>query len=469
MFEPLFERPGEAARLAAAMERLRAVEAGEIVAWLGLNSLDLMALLAACEQRGAVLLPLNTRLAEPELGRILHHAGAAHLLHDDAMADAAQPLGRHLGRGPADGIEPGDLLLVYTSGTTGEPRGALHTVSGLQANADAAIASQGLSNRSRVLATLPMFHVGGLCIQTLPAWLLGAALRIEARFDPDRWFDAVETWRPTTTLLVPAVMRALIGHPRWASTDLSSLEFVNSGSQIVPTGLIEAFHARGIPVAQVYGSTETGPVSIVLPADEAMARVGQAGRAAPGVQVTLADDGEIRLRAPNLMRCYHRSADTGFDADGWFATGDLAREVEPGWFEIVGRRKELIISGGENIHPAEIESLLADHPDVAECAVVGLPDERWGEVPVLAVVRRAGAVPDAEALLATLDGRVARFKRPRQVVWIDQLPRTALGKVQRQKLVSALQGASRPGDGNGDIDGSADAIAAARSRRPSSE
>ncbi len=438
MFEPIFERASEAPALKAAMDRLRPVRSGQIVAWLGINSPEMLALLAACEQIGAVLLPLNWRLAVPELARILRHAGASYLLHDTAVTSAAALLQPALQSGPADGIEPGDLLLVYTSGTTGDPKGALHTSESMQANADAAMEVQGLHAGSRVLATLPMFHVGGLCIQTVPAWCVGAALKIHARFEPDAWFDAVEQWRPTTTLLVPAVMRALIEHPRWPTADLSSLEFVNSGSQIVPVHLIDAFHARGVPVSQVYGSTETGPVSIVLSPADARARVDQAGRPAPGVTVRLAADGEVWLKAPNLMRRYHRSADSGFDTEGWFHTGDLAREVEPGWFQIVGRSKELIISGGENIHPAEIESLLADHPDIAECAVVGIPDARWGEVPVLVVVPRAGCQPTAKGLLASLDGRIAAFKRPRRVVMLDALPKTALGKVQRARLVLSL-------------------------------
>jgi fatty-acyl-CoA synthase len=334
--------------------------------------------------------------------------------------------------------------MVYTSGTTGRPKGALHTVAGLQANAVAAIAAQGLDARSRVLSVLPLFHVGGLCIQTLPALAAGGQVLLHPRFEPGLWFDAVETWRPSTSLLVPAVMRALLEHPRWPGADLSSLKFVNSGSQIVPRRFIEAFHSRGVPVAQVYGATETGPVSIVLRPDEALAHAGMAGRPAMGVQVRLAADGEILLKAPNLMRGYHRDASPVFDADGFFHTGDLAVLHEDGFYEVVGRSKELIISGGENIHPAEIENLVAERADIAECAVVGLPDERWGEVPVLAVVARPGQTVDEVALLAGLAGRIARFKQPHRVVQMDSLPRTALGKVQRAELARALMGRNLP-------------------------
>jgi fatty-acyl-CoA synthase len=427
----------------AALKHLRAegVQRGAIVAWLGHNSWDMLATLVACERMGAVLLPLNWRLAAPELAQIMRHAGVGYLMGTPELQALAEALSGHvkLQSGPAEGVQNGDLLLVYTSGTTGQAKGAMHTRAGMQANALAAIAAQGLHAQTRCLAVLPLFHVGGLCIQTLPTLAVGGKVLLHARFDADAWFDAVEQWQPTTTLLVPAVMQALIVHPRWPHAQLSSLQFANSGSQIVPRHLIEAFHARGVPVAQVYGATETGPVSIVLRPDEALAHVGMAGRAALGVQVQLAADGEVLLKAPQMMRAYHRSATPAFDDAGWFHTGDLARLHGEGLFEIIGRSNELIISGGENIHPAEIEVLVGAWPGVAECAVVGLPDVRWGEVPVLAVVMQGGSVLDAAHLLAHLQSQLARFKLPGRVQVLHTLPKTALGKVQRQALRELLQ------------------------------
>jgi fatty-acyl-CoA synthase len=249
-------------------------------------------------------------------------------------------------------------------------------------------------------------------------------------------------------LLVPAVMQALLAHPDWPAADLAHLRFVNSGSSIVPVALIEAFHARGVPVAQVYGSTETGPFSIALRPDQATAHVGSVGRPAPGVELRLLDAaggeaaagavGEIALRAPNLMRAYHRLAPgagfVGGRADGWFATGDLARADADGFVTVVGRNKDMIISGGENIDPVEIENLAADWPGVAEAAVVGLPDARWGEVPVLVLAAHDGAGIDVAALARHLTERLARFKQPRRILLVDHLPRTALGKVQKAAL-----------------------------------
>ena len=444
----VFDRLVPPALADAATAHLRAdgVQRGAIVAWLGHNSWDMLATLVACERLGAVLLPLNWRLAAAELAGIVQHAGAGHLMGTPELeALAGQVLAAAtLQPGPADGVQDGDLLLIYTSGTTGAPKGALHTHAGLLANAAAAVAAQGFTAQTRVLSVLPLFHAGGLCIQTLPALAVGAKVSLHPRFAPEAWFDAVEQWKPTTTLLVPAVMKALIDHPRWAGADLSSLAFVNSGSQIVPRALIDAFHARGVPVAQVYGATETGPVSIALKPEEALANPGLAGRPALGVRLQLAADGEILLKAPQLMRGYHRSApgeDRGFDAEGWFHTGDLARVHPGGLIEVVGRSKELIISGGENIHPAEIEQRVAALPGVAECAVVGLPDERWGEVPVLAVVRAPGPAGDGldgPGLLEALAPGLARFKRPSRVVFVPALPTTALGKVARGELRARL-------------------------------
>jgi fatty-acyl-CoA synthase len=423
---------------AAALSRL-GVCAGDAIGWLGLNQPRALALLRACERLGARYVPLNWRLAAPELASIATHAGLRHLLHDEAMAALAAQVSAlaPCPRPPAPGHRDGDLMLVYTSGTTGEPKGAVHTADAMRANVEAAIEAQGLDASTRCLAVLPLFHVGGLCIQVLPTLAVGGVVRLHARFDAGAWLHDVQAWRPTTSLLVPAVMRALIEHPEWPRADLSSLAFVNSGSSIVPRALIDAFHARGVPVAQVYGATETGPVTLVLRPEEALAHVGSVGRPARGVQVRLVN-GELQVRAPNCARGYHRADDDPAFADGWFRTGDLATVNGEGFHTIVGRVKELIISGGENIHPGEIEAVALDDPAAAEAAAVGVADARWGEVPVLALVAREGAALDEARLRAAFEARLARFKHPRRIVVLGALPKTALGKVQRSRLAELL-------------------------------
>jgi fatty-acyl-CoA synthase len=442
---------------------------GASLGWLALNAPRQLALLLACAAAGVRLVPLNTRLAAPELAAIARHAGLAALWHDDPMAPLAEAVRAAVGpegwhAGPAEGHEAGDAMLVYTSGTTGQPRGAVHTQAGMAANIAAALAVQPIDAGTVALAVLPLFHVGGLCIQVLPTLAAGGHVVLHPRFDAGAWLRDVAhgvahgvavpgggaRQRPTTSLLVPAVMRALLEHPGWPAADLSSLAFVNSGSSVVPPPLIEAFHVRGVPVAQVYGTTETGPVSVALHPRDAMAHVGACGTEAPGVTLRLlggdgrdvppGGTGQMWLKAPNLMRAYHREPlSAAFDADGGFRPGDLARRDDGGIVTVVGRGKDMIVSGGENIYPAEIENLLAHHPAVAECAVVGVPDARWGEVPVLVVLPHdAAAPPDEAALRRLFDARLARYKHPRRIVIAADLPRTALGKVRKAELARRL-------------------------------
>ncbi len=433
--------------------------ATDIVAWLGLNTPRMLAALLACERVGAVFMPLNWRLATDELLACLRHAGAAALRGTPEMAPARAALQSawHAAGGPQRGTAmPGDLMLVYTSGTTGEPKGAMHTPAGMAANARAAIAVQQFDATTRTLCALPMFHVGGLCIQLLPTLLAGGVIRMHARFEPGAWLADVAAWCPTTSLLVPATMRAIIDHPAWAPTDLSSLRFVNSGSSIVPVALIEAFHAHGVPIAQVYGSTETGPFSIAQALDETLDHVGSTGVPAPGVQVRLVDEqgadvapgevGELWIRGDNLMRGYHRAPMHPSFVDGWFHSGDLGRQTADGRYEVVGRSKDMIISGGENIYPAEIENLVIGVPGIAECAVVGVPDARWGETPVLVLVTRPDQPVTEADVRAAYEQRLARFKHPRRLVFMDTLPKTALGKVQKPALVRVLVGSPQAMD-----------------------
>jgi fatty-acyl-CoA synthase len=458
-------------RVTAHLQSNWGVQPGDRVAWLGFNHELQLVTLVACARLGAVFLPLNFRLAVPELQQVMadaqprllvhdgHHAGTAlalqaeglkHTHHDTLIASAA-PRGLPL----PDVHSDMPLLLVYTSGTTGVPKGAVHTQAALLANARASAWAHKFVEGDKVLSTLPMFHVGGLCIQTLPALLAGVQVVLHPRFDANAWLGEMATSRPSLSLLVPATMRALFEHPRWADTSLACLRGIMTGSSTVPVAYLETLHARGVPVGQVYGTTETGPVSIVLRLSEAMARVGASGWPHPEAQVKLIDvqghevgpgeTGEVCLRAANLMRGYWRAdgePNTGLQ-DGWFHSGDLGQRAEDGCITIVGRSKDMIISGGENIYPAEIENQLVTLLGVAENAVVGVADVRWGEVPVAVLVRSAdvaGQGLTSEAVMQHLQSRIARFKLPRRVVFLDSLPKSALGKVQKPALQALLTG-----------------------------
>jgi fatty-acyl-CoA synthase len=445
-------------RVAALLWHDWGVRSGDRVAWLGESDPAVIVLLFALARIGAVLLPLNFRLAPAEWDGLLAQCTPRRLVHDQAWAPAAREAAqrngvqahhaRELEAGPAAPRAPdhakaeAPVLLVFTSGTTGRPKAAVHTQANLAANMRIAAHVQELHPGDRIATMLPLFHVGGLCIQTLPALGVGAQVLLLPRFAPDAAFDCFERARPTLTLQVPATMKALVEHPRWAGADLSSLRAVWAGSSLIPASLVEAFHARGLPVCNIYGATETGPFSIALPPAWARARSGSCGWPAPHVQVMLADPkedgaGELWVRAPNVVQRYWPD-EPACDAQGWFHTGDLARQDADGSITIVGRAKDLIISGGENIHPAEIEQALMSHPAVLECAAFGVTDAEWGEAVAVAVVARPGASPTEDELRAHLAARIARYKMPRRWLWVDALPKTALGKVQRGALAQLV-------------------------------
>jgi len=303
-----------------------------------------------------------------------------------------------------------------------------------------------LTSDDHVLTVLPFFHVGGLNIQTTPALHHGATVTIHPRFIPEVALATIERNRPTLTVLVPAIIQAVTDHPDWTSTDLSSLKAISTGSTVVPPHLIERFVARGVPVLQVYGSTETCPVAIYTRLGGDLSRVGSTGLPGLCCEAAVIDDsgvelppdtpGEIVVRGPNVFSEYWGNEAATREAlhDGWYRTGDIGRRDADGYFWVHDRKKNLIISGGENIYPAEVERVLLEHPDVVECGVVGRSDSKWDEVPVAYVIRRAGCSVEAEDLKAHVLTQLARFKVPRDIVFVDDLPRTALGKVQHFML-----------------------------------
>ncbi|MBW8315428.1 MAG: AMP-binding protein [Hydrogenophaga sp.] len=462
-----------AAAVAGHLQTQHGVQAGDRVAWLGLNHPLQIVLLFALARLGALLVPLNHRLAPAEWAAVLADCQPRVLVHDAHFASAAQSLplpssaACHLvsmaqlpGRLNTATTDPDSLeiaeawdapvLLVYTSGTTGAPKAAVHTQGNLLANMAIAAQVQDLTASDTVLTVLPLFHVGGLCLQTLPALSVGARVLLFSRFDASATLECIANERPTLTLQVPATLKALTEHPRWTGTDLSSLRAVWAGSSLLPPAPLAAFHARGVPVCNVYGSTETGPFSIALSAEHAQDHAGSCGWPAPGVEVALRDPlgavvvpgavGEICIRAPNVVRRYWPDR-AACDAEGFFHSGDLAQQAPDGSFTVVGRSKDMIISGGENIYPAEIENLLLQHPLVVECSVIGQADARWGEVAVAVLVLQPGEHdrPDwAEPLQRFLEGRLARYKWPRRWLRVDALPKTALGKVQKAELKRLL-------------------------------
>src|SRR6201988_4464632 len=461
-----------AQRITAAARALKAqlgVTPGDRVAILSLNHPVYLVLLYACARLGAMLVPLNWRLAAPEQVFILQDASVKVLVVEKGFHAVIAPLKQALPdvrvvgldfapsfeellvSGSGDGANPhvdlsAPLLIVYTSGPTGRPKGAVLRQEALFWNGAMSQHMHGLTSDDHVLTVLPFFHVGGLNIQTTPALHHGAAVTIHSRFAPDTTLATFERDRPTLTVLVPATIQAVTDHPAWTTTDPSSLKAISTGSTIVPPHLIDRFVARGVPVLQVYGSTETCPVAVYTRLGGDLSRVGSTRLPGLCCEAAVIDDagaelppdtpGEIAVRGPNVFSEYwgHAEATREVLHDGWYRTGDIGRRDADGYFWVHDRKKNLIISGGENIYPAEVERVLLEHPDVAECGVIGRPDARWDEGPIAYVIRRKGCSIDAEALQAHVQLQLARFKVPREIIFVEDLPRTALGKVQHFML-----------------------------------
>jgi fatty-acyl-CoA synthase len=459
--------------LAEAMQSQLGLRFGDRVGVLALNSPDYLTLLYACARLGAMLVPLNWRLAVPEQMFILHDAAIKAFFVAEAFGAVCDPLRKTLPQAVVIGMDyqpergyfladliaaasgnahlsrvdwPTPVLIVYTAGTTGRPKGAVLTQEALLWNGVMSQHMHAMTADDHILTVLPFFHVGGLNIQTTPALQLGATITIHARFTPTDTLHEIMQGRPTLSVLVPATIQALVGHASWHDTDLSSLRAVTTGSTLVPQSLVDAVTVRGVPVLQVYGSTETCPIAVYTRMGGDLSRVGSTGLPGLLCDARVADEsghdmppgtlGEVLVRGPNVLVEYWQNAAATADAlrDGWFWTGDMAQRDLEGYFYIHDRKQNIIVSGGENIYPAEIERVLLEHSGVVEAAVIGAADPRWQEVPVAFVVMRAGAVVTPGDLRALLLSQLARFKVPRDIVFVNELPRNALGKVQHFRL-----------------------------------
>ena len=292
----------------------------------------------------------------------------------------------------------------------------------------------GLTGDDVVLQLLPQFHCGGWNVQSLLAWWKGGKVVLERSFDAARVLDLLAEKQVTTMMGVPAIYLFLSQEPGFLTADLSHLRLAVVGGAPMPDELLRTWQARGIEIVQGYGLTEASPNVLCLPPEDAMRKLGSAGKPYAFVETRLGDDGELEVRGPNVFPGYWRNpeATTEVLRDGWLRTGDVAEIDDEGYHRILGRLKDMYISGGENVYPAEVESVLHEHPRVADAAVVGVPDERWGEVGVAFVV--AAEPVDDETLIAHCRERLARYKVPKRVRFVDALPMSAMNKVLKDEL-----------------------------------
>ena len=418
---------------------------GDRVATLTGNTPEHVAVLFGCAKAGVILLPLSWRLTAPELCYQLDDAEPALFLVEDEYRDLAEATEhpflrleeppRCTARQDTPVADDDGLLLIYTSGTTGKPKGAVLTHGNcFWTNLSFDLAT-GIHGDDVVLQVLPQFHVGGWNVQALLSWLKGATVVLERQFEAGRVLRLIEEKRVTTLMGVPPIYLFLARHPRFAEADLSSLERAVVGGAPMPETLLETWAARGTAIIQGYGLTEAAPNVLCLPPEDAVRKIGYAGKPYAFVDVRLSEDGELLVRGPNVFAGYWRNAEAtaqAFTDDGWLRTGDVAERDEEGFYRIKGRLKEMYISGGENVYPAEVEAALHEHPRVSDAAVVGVPDERWGEVGIAFVV--AEGVEEVE-LLDWCRARLAKFKVPTAVRFVAEVPRNSLGKIQKQGLL----------------------------------
>jgi len=450
----------EQARGIAAGLAARGLRRGDRLATLTGSSPEHVAVFFACARLGIALQPLAWRLSAPELAYQLEdsepslllvtpdHAELASSIAAGVPTEPLDPSALAATGNPPDVAENGDaLLLVYTSGTTGKPKGAVLSHANCFWTNLSFDRTTDLRDTDVVLQVLPQFHVGGWNVQALLAWWKGARVVLEPAFEAGRALELIEERRVTTMMGVPATYLFMAQHPRFAHADLSSLRLAVVGGAPMPEPLLETWRDRGTAIVQGYGLTEAAPNVLCLPPEDATRKLGFAGRPYPHVDVALRDPetgallegpatGELVVRGPNVFAGYWRNpeATTKAFADGWLLTGDVAERDDEGFYRIVDRIKDMVISGGENVYPAEIEAVLHEHAAVAEAAVVGVPDERWGEACLAFVVLVPGAETDAENLREHCRARLAGFKVPRDVRFLQVLPRSAMNKVAKEEL-----------------------------------
>ncbi|MBF4160761.1 acyl-CoA synthetase [Nocardioides acrostichi] len=457
-------------RLAAGL-RARGVERGDRVAFLGLNSVELVTTMFAAARLGAVFLPVNTRLAPPELDHVLRDSGARLLIWEDVFADALRgldvlddPSGHHrftraAGRGLRDLLgapddvgldEPvglDDLFMIqYTSGTSGRPKGVMLTHGNIVWNVYNLLVDVDLGSAEVALVTAPLFHTAALNQVLLPTILKGGTALLEAKFDPARAIELIERERVTLLFGVTSMYLALAATSTFDSADLSTLRSALSGGAPIPETLLHTWLDRGVVITQGYGLTEASPGVTMLRSADGVRKLGSAGtacffsdvRVVRPDQTTTSDGeaGEVVVSGPHVTPGYWRDPDATAAAieRGWLHTGDLAVRDAEGYLRIVDRVKDMFISGGENVYPAEVEQALHTHPAVAECAVIGVPDDTWGEVGRAVIVLTEGHDATEGELLSHLDGRLARYKIPRSIVVVAELPHNASGKLLKTRV-----------------------------------
>ncbi len=483
VFEEREFRYGEFAdrvRRQAQLLRDSGVCVGDRVGYLGLNHPALLETLFAAQTLGAIFVPLNFRLTAEELTFIINDAGVHTLVVDDALRPVVEPAReklccrhffsseakadgwRHLDTerdssdpiaGPVSVDQHDVAVIMYTSGTTGLPKGAMLTHGNFVWNNINATMAFGGSRDNVILTAAPLFHIGGLNVLTLHSFHVGSQVILERNFEPGQILKDFERYKVTHMFGAPAMFLFISQQPAFADTDLSSIETLICGAAPVPESLIELWGARGVDFCQGYGLTETAPFSAFLTPEWAISKLGSAGQppiysdtrivGPDNEPLPAGERGEICLRGPNIMKGYWNRPDAtaeAIDAEGWFHSGDVGYLDDDGFLFICDRLKDMVISGGENVYPAEVESVLYKHDAISEVAVIGLPDDKWGEAVTAVVALKEGSELSLEELREWASDHLAKYKLPLRLHIVDALPRNPAGKVLKFVLKEELSG-----------------------------
>jgi len=458
-------------RLAHHLTGVLGLRSGDRIAVLAENCLEYVALFAAAQKTGLILVPLNYRLAASEIDYLIDNSAPSlliteekfqHLLRD---APASRGVPHHwqlevlrdfciprieLPEDDFFEVQPVEedhpIFILYTSGTTGFPKGALYTHKMLFWNSINTAMSLIINSESRTINCMPPFHTGGWNVLTLPFFHHGGYTCLMKKFDPAAVLAGLESERCTLFMGVPTMLKMIAELPDFQKADFSNLYYLIVGGEPMPIPLIEQWHSKNVPIRQGYGMTEVGPNLTSLHQRDAIRKKGSIGRSNFYVEIKIVDEnghptavnepGELLLRGPMVTPGYWQNdaATRAAIKDGWFYTGDLVRQDEEAYIYVVDRIKNMFISGGENVYPAEVERVLVSHPAVAEAAVIGIPDAKWGESGKAFVVCKKETPASEKELLAHCEKHLAKFKIPKTIVFVEALPKNDTGKINRMAL-----------------------------------
>lgn len=457
------------------------LQQGDRISVLAMNSSDYYEILFGCGKAGVVLNTLNWRLAPPELEYIINDCQPRLLIYEPEFQGAVDQLEGQidpetclvLGELAPDDLQTYEQALasadpagvpmpaltyddiwaiIYTSGTTGRPKGAKVTFGNFFYNAVGMGQAIDLNSHDVNINVLPTFHIGGLGLYAGPTFHAGGTVVVMRAFDSKRFLELIEEWKVSVFLLVPSIYLMLDQFEDFDKYDVSSVDCWSSGGSALPPSLVQKFAERGIIIQQGFGMTETGPTVFLITKEDAVRKAGSVGKPVLHTDVSIQDQdgnflgpeeiGELCIKGGNVTTGYWNRPEATTEAliDGWLHSGDAAKYDEEGFYYIVDRWKDMFISGGENVYPAEVESVIYHHPAVAEVAVIGVPHPKWQEVGKAVVVVKAGQNLTEQEVIDFCQGKLAKYKIPKSVVFIDALPRTAAGKVLKRELRQTYSG-----------------------------